>query len=283
LHTTIINNRKNCDVTVTLPGAFTDSGRDLDFDLIAFGSGAAPLLLIPGLSDGLAGVKGKVFPLSYSYRRFAKAFRVLCVSRPRRMPDNYSIRQMAADHIALLRRLGCREGSVCLWGVSMGGMIAQWMAIDHGEWLHRACLDVTTAKASPMTKQVLDGWLALAKTGRHGDLMRDTMRKTYTPGRLKKYQWLMPFLGLMSKPKSYERFFVQAAACREHDALESLGQIAIPCLVAGGDRDQIVGPGAAEELAAAIPGARLQLYPGLGHGAYEEAKRHNDLVLGFFQ
>lgn len=282
MNTTIISSSKKYDGTMALSGALSSSGRGLNFDMIAFGAGTEILVLLPGLSDGLASVKGKSALMSYAYRCFAKVFRVLCISRPQNLPEPYSTRQMASDYAALLRQLGCSNGNVRLWGVSMGGMIAQWIAVDYGELVHSACLDVTTAKASSTTKQVLDAWITLAKARQHGKLMRDTMRKTYTSGYLKRYQWLMPFLGLVSRPKSYNRFLIQANACLGHDALGALGRMKIPCLVAGGDNDQIVGPGAAEELAAAIPTARLQLYAGLGHGAYEEAKGHNDLVLNFF-
>jgi pimeloyl-ACP methyl ester carboxylesterase len=92
---------------------------------------------------------------------------------------------------------------------------------------------------------------------------------------------MAPLVGRLTKPKSYDRFFIQANACLTHDAYERLGSIQTPVFVIGGERDLALGGEASREIAAAIPGARLHMYPQWGHGAYEEAKDFNSLVLEF--
>jgi pimeloyl-ACP methyl ester carboxylesterase len=92
---------------------------------------------------------------------------------------------------------------------------------------------------------------------------------------------MVPIMGKLTKPKSYDRFFVQANACLTHDAYESLRQIQIPTLVIGGGKDRSLGGDASREIAAAIPGAELKVYPQWGHGLYEEAKDFNQVVLDF--
>ena len=82
---------------------------------------------------------------------------------------------------------------------------------------------------------------------------------------------MVPLTGALTKPKSYERFFAMAEACRIHDAWEALLKIKAPALVIGGEQDQSLGGEASRELADRIPGARLKLYPQWGHGLYEEA------------
>ena len=87
----------------------------------------------------------------------------------------------------------------------------------------------------------------------------------------------------MIKPKSYERFFIQADACLTHDASERLGEIDAPTLVIGGEQDHALGAEDSREMAAAIPGAQLKMYPEWGHGLYEEAKDFNGTVLDFLE
>ena len=91
----------------------------------------------------------------------------------------------------------------------------------------------------------------------------------------------MPITGRLTKPKSYDRFFAQAQACLTHDASDRLGSITAPTLVMGGEQDSCLGADASRELAAAIPGARLKMYPQWGHGLYEEERDFIPAVLDF--
>ena len=59
------------------------------------------------------------------------------------------------------------------------------------------------------------------------------------------------------------------------------GKIQVPTLIVGGERDYIVGNKAAYELAENISDCKLKIYEKYGHGAFEEAKDFNDLVLKF--
>ena len=86
-------------------------------------------------------------------------------------------------------------------------------------------------------------------------------------------------LGLLTKPKSYDRFYIQAKACLSHNAFEELHRIGVPTLVIGGEKDLALGGEASREIAGAVPGAKLKMYPQWGHGLYEEAKDFNQLLL----
>ena len=94
---------------------------------------------------------------------------------------------------------------------------------------------------------------------------------------------MAPVVGKLTKPKSYDCFFTQARACLHHNAYDDLNRIAAPALVIGGERDKALGGDASREIASAIPGAKLHMYPQWGHGLYEEAKDFNSLVLDFLK
>ena len=90
----------------------------------SFGSGSKTLVALPGLSDGLATVKGKALVLSQPYKKFLKDYTVYMFSRKNEMPEGYTIRQMASDQAKAMKELGIDKAYVL--GVSQGGMIAQY-------------------------------------------------------------------------------------------------------------------------------------------------------------
>jgi pimeloyl-ACP methyl ester carboxylesterase len=111
--------------------------------------------------------------------------------------------------------------------------------------------------------------------------MDSNLRRIYSEDYYRKNKWMAPLVGRLTKPKSYERFFIQADACLTHDAYEALSGIQARTLVVGGEQDKALGGDASREIAARIPGAKLHMYQQWGHGLYEEAKDFNSLVLTF--
>ena len=79
---------------------------DTEMHYASFGSGKKALVLLPGLSDGLATVQGKAALLARPYRLFFDRYTVYLFSRKERMPEGYSIRDMAADQATALKALG---------------------------------------------------------------------------------------------------------------------------------------------------------------------------------
>ena len=111
--------------------------------------------------------------------------------------------------------------------------------------------------------------------------MDSNLRRMYSDAYYRKNRWTAPIVGRLTKPKSYERFLIQAEACLTHDASERLAEIQAPTLIIGGEQDHALAAEASQEIAAAIPGAQLKMYPEWGHGLYEEAKDFNRTVLDF--
>lgn len=101
---------------------------DKSMDYVTFGKGKKPLLIIPGLGDGLATVKGMAQILGRAYRKFATAYQVYVFSRINELPENYTTRNMATDIAEAMDVLGLK--TVAVIGISQGGMVAQWLAVD---------------------------------------------------------------------------------------------------------------------------------------------------------
>ena len=245
-------------------------------DYIRFGSGKKILIMLPGLGDGLRTAKGTALPMALMYRMFAKDFTVYAFSRRNDLPQGHTTRDMARDVKDAMDALGIEKAHI--FGVSMGGMIAQHLAIDYPEKVDKLILTVTCPRPNPILEESIREWVALAEAGDHTALMDSNLRRIYSESYYRKNKWVLPLTGLLTKPKSYDRFFIMATACLNHDAYDGLGSITAPTLVIGGEKDLSLGGDASREIAAAIPGAKLHMYPQWGHGLYEEAGDFNDLI-----
>lgn len=252
---------------------------DTDMDYVSFGSGSKNLVVLPGLSDGLATVKGKALLLTAPYKKFLRDYTVYMFSRKNSMPEGYTIRQMAEDQALAMNRLGITRAAVL--GVSQGGMIAQYLAADHPGLADKLILAVTAPYANDTVKQTVSAWIEIAEQGDHVRLMTDTAEKMYSPKYLEKNRKLFPLLARFTRPESYERFFRNAFAILAFDARDALPEIRCPVLIIAGEDDHTVGNDAREELHRGIPHSRLFVYEGLGHGAFEEAKDFYDRVHAF--
>ena len=252
---------------------------DGEMDYIRFGSGKQALIMLPGLGDGLRTTRDTALPMAFLYRQFARDFTVYAFSRKHPLPQGYTTRDMARDQKEAMDLLGISKAHI--FGVSMGGMIAQYLALDHPEAVDKLVLAVTSAKPNPVLTESIEEWISLALSGDHDKFMDSNLRRIYSDDYYQKNKILIPLLGKLTKPKSYDRFLIQANACLTHNALDQLPQIHAPTLVIGSEQDLTLGGDPSPEIAAQIPGAALHMYPQWGHGLYEEAKDFNDLVFSF--
>ena len=127
-------------------GCLSLDGSQMDY--IRFGTGPRTLVMLPGLGDGLRTVKGTALPMALLYRVFTKDFTVYAFSRKNGLPRGYTTRDMARDQARAMEMLGIEKADI--FGVSMGGMIAQWLAIDHPERVDRLILTVTCPRPNPV-------------------------------------------------------------------------------------------------------------------------------------
>lgn len=123
-------------------------------DYVTFGKGKDPLVIIPGLGDGLQTVKGMAMPFSITYRLLAKRYKIYVFSRINELSQGYTTRDMAADVAKAMETLNLYTAYVM--GISQGGMIAQWQAVDFPERVQRLILAMTTAKPSQLARERIE-------------------------------------------------------------------------------------------------------------------------------
>ena len=253
--------------------------KNWEMDYVRFGTGVRTLIMLPGLGESLRSVKGTALPTALMYRMFAKEFTVYMFSRRTDLPEGWDTRDMARDLSEAMDGLGIEKAAV--FGVSMGGMIAQYLAVDHPDRVEKLVLAVTSSRPNPILRESIAEWISFAQRDDHAAFMESNLRRIYSEKYCRQNGWMAPILGKLTKPKSYRRFYIQAQACLKHDAYDALEQITAPTLIIGGERDMALGGEASREMAEKIPGAKLHMYSQLGHGLYEEAPDFNTRVYGF--
>ena len=251
---------------------------DNSIDYVSFGRGKKPLVIIPGLS--LNRVKGAGLSLAYMYRIFAKDYRVYVFDRKEIIKEGYTIREIAKDTADVMKTLGISEAYV--FGVSQGGMIAQYLAIDYPELVEKLVLGVTLSRQNETVKSVIEKWIRFAQNNDWESFVEDMLLKMYSPQYIKKYRRLIPLMIKMSKNADLNRFIILAKSCLTCDVYEELHKITCLVLVLGGKQDKVVTGEASEEIAEKL-GCEIYMYEELGHAAYEEAKDFNKRIYRFLQ
>ena len=244
-----------------------------------FGKGKKNLIMLPGLGDGLTTVKGKALPMALMYKEFAKDFTVYMMSRREPLPEDFSTKDMAADIALFMEKSGIEKASI--FGVSMGGMIAQHFAADFTEKTEKLILAATAPKSNDTMKSCVPEWVELARNGKGAELMDSNVKNMYSDDYYRKNRWLTPITGKIAVPKDCSRFLSMAKACLEHDAFPVLKNIKAPVLIIGGEEDRTVGPEGSKILAKEIPDAEIFMYPGLRHAVYDEGKDFNRRIFEF--
>jgi len=250
--------------------------QNMQFDYITFGKGEKPLVMIQGLNT--RGIKGAALSLSYMYRIFAKDYKVYLFDRRSVVQENITVRDMASDIAMAMDALEIINADI--FGVSQGGMIAQYLAIDRPDLVNKLVLAVTLSKNNETVKSVIDNWIKMTEQGEIKSLVMDMAEKMYSDSYVRRYKPFMPLLTILQKPKDVPRFIILAKACLTCNAYEELDKIKCPVLVLGGKQDKVVTGVASEEIAEKL-GCKLCMYDDLGHAAYEEAKDFNQVIYDF--
>ena len=248
-------------------------------DYISFGSGSETLIMLPGVGDGLRTVKGNALPFAWMYRAFAKQYTVYVFSSVNSLEVGYTTKDMAHDVNLAMNALGITGASVI--GVSQGGMIAQYLALDYPDHVKKLVLAVTLSKQNDTVQKVIRSWLKMARNEDYKQIMIDTAERSYSEQYLRTHRWIFPLMGSIGKPKDFSRFIIQAESCLTHNTYNSLASIKCPTLVLGGGKDRIVGAAASQEIAGQISNSELHIFEEFGHAAYEEAKDFNQRILMF--
>ena len=255
------------------------NGKTMDY--VTFGKGNQPLVIIPGLGDGLQTVKGMAMPFSIIYRILAERYKIYVFSRINEMREGYTTRDMAADVAEAMETLNLDTAYVM--GISQGGMITQWLAVDFPERVQRIILAVTTAKLSQLARKRIEHWQKLSQSGNFKHLMLDIAKRSYTQKSYQKWRLLYNVMGIFGRIKDKQRIDIQSVSCLKHDSLDFLEKINCPTLIIGAEKDDVLGVDDSLELHQHIKDNQLTILPECGHALYEQNKDFQKRVLVFLE
>lgn len=202
-------------------------------------------------------------------------------------PDTrYTIADMADDVVGLMDQLDLRHAHIC--GASMGGMIAQELALRHPDRVQSLQLHCTTSSVDGYGRLVIDNLMRVKTRGDVEEFIRFSLpwllsRKTFAERPEFVEAWILraveyPFATTLTGLRR------QGEAIRAHDTRERLASLRVPTLITTGTEDILVPPSASEDLHALIPGAELARIPDAGHMHFiEQAAAFNDLALNFLR
>lgn len=259
----------------------TAPGFRMAYEMIGSGD---PLLLINGLGSDRS-------EWLYQTPVFSPHFRVVTfdnrgAGESETPPGPYTTEQMAGDAAALLDHLGIDRADVL--GVSLGGMIAQEVALRRPDRVRRLVLACTAPGGEGALRPspgVLQAFVRSPGADREEEIRR-ALPFLYTDGYRRSHPerveaFVRRRLAAETSPEGHS---CQLAAAQTHSAWERLESIRAPTLVIAGEEDQVVPPENSRRIASRIPGAKLVLLPGAPHRFFaENAEAFNREVLSFLR
>ncbi len=243
-----------------------------------------PLVLIMGLRRNAEWWYRQIPHLSQHFT--VLAFDNRGAGRSDKPREEYSIRLFADDTAELMEAVGIRRAHVL--GVSMGGYIAQELAINYSEKIRRLILGCTSAGGEGAVRMTPERLVTF--TANEGLTPEQILRKDMDIFFSDKFvrenpQKIEEFVEISFR--HYQpafAFFQQFDACQKHDTADRVGRIAAPTLIMTGDDDLLVPPENSHILKELMPSSELILFPRCRHCFFlEAADEFNEKAIAFFK
>jgi pimeloyl-ACP methyl ester carboxylesterase len=253
-------------------------------DLWAEQEGAGDdVLFISGLADEGACWVDQVAGLNDRYR--VTTFDNRGVGRSATPDGEFAIAAFSADTAALMDALGIERAHVV--GSSMGGAIAQELALAHPERVRSLVLNGTWCRGDRFLHEIFRNWMWSAEKA---DSIRDFLvtvnlwcfsPRIWNEGVMD--EWVA---AAEASPyaQSVDAFCRSTLALIAHDTADRVAGISAPTLITVGDLDLVLPPRFSQELVERIPNARLVVIPDVGHQPFQEMPAdYNVLLADFWQ
>jgi pimeloyl-ACP methyl ester carboxylesterase len=252
---------------------------DLELNYERAGSGE-PLLLIQGMSANHM-AWGPSFRALLEERFETIVFDNRGMGLSTRVSEQFSIAEMAADTVGLLDALELESAHVM--GISMGGMIAQELALAHPERLGSltiGCSYCGGEGSALMDPADFQGLVEAMGSGDQDRVFEAMYELNLSPGfraEASRYHDFTRMAAALPAPR--ETIGLQLQAIVAHDTAERLPGLEIPTLVIHGTADRVLPVVNGRLIASLVPGSQLEVYDEVGHMFWwEQPERTAGLV-----
>jgi pimeloyl-ACP methyl ester carboxylesterase len=246
-----------------------------------------PLLFLNGLAGDHLYWMGQL--RAFASGKFGLSFRCLALDNRDAGQSSYAtgpytIANLADDVAGFLEALAVPAAHVV--GLSLGGMIAQELALRHPGRVSSLVLLGTLGRADAWFNATLDAYTHIRRQVPNSceffvALLPWLIGPPFFTS-VERVDWLAALLRNHPYPQQLDGFMRQFDAIRGHDTLDRLSAVRCPVQVLVGEHDAICPPRYSEELAARLPQARLRMLPGVGHAPpIEDARGFNQALADF--
>ncbi len=200
--------------------------------------------------------------------------------------EKYTLNILADDIAALMDKLEIEKAHI--FGVSLGGIIAQQFAVMYPERLKTLSLHSTLGKSSTLFSLYFRSQTTLLDKLSVEELLLSQAPQIWSEETLeKRFDLITEFRNLKKDsvcPVSKEVYVLQVATCMNFNFLPQLGSLSVPVLVTAGSEDILILPRNSEAIHKAIPGSEYVVFDGCGHAALmEKYQEFNTVTLNFLK
>lgn len=192
-------------------------------------------------------------------------------------PGPYDMATLARDALALMDALGLER--VRFAGLSMGGMVGQWLGANAPERFSRLVLCNTAAHMGP--PEAWDARIAIVREKGMDALVDPVVERWFTEGFRDAHPERVAPIIAMLRATDPEGYAASCAAVRDMDQRDLLPSIRVPTLVIGGSRDPATPIAKSHELVAGISGARLVELDAAHLSNVEQPERFTEALIDF--
>lgn len=235
-------------------------------EYFSFGSGERPFVMIPGAS--VTSVMPAEAAVSARYIQYGQTYTFYLFDYGQEM-NRGDTPTVVADRIASqMEQLGLTGADVL--GCSLGGMIAQNLAIRHPALVRKLVLGATIPENNEISRAVFEKWQALADSGNVVGLNRCVQEKVYSPAYYRQYRDAFAAQETAGTPEDLLHFSAQMDGCLSVDCYDEIEKIQCPVLVVGSWQDATLGYVGSIQIAEKLH-CELILCASYGHAVFDES------------
>jgi (E)-2-((N-methylformamido)methylene)succinate hydrolase len=248
-----------------IAGTFIRDGVELNYRVS--GAGSRPLALVHGVGSYCEAWDGVIARLADEFRLLS--FDLRGHGRSARVKGRYEIDDFTGDLLALAEHVGFWRFDLA--GFSLGGLIAQRLALTHPERLRRLVLLSTVAGRTDEERERVLARLAALEAGDRGSHYDASLSRWLTEDFQARNPELIAELRRRNAQNDPDCYAAAYRVLAEADFGGLIDQIGLPTLIATGEHDQGSNPRMSRYMHERIAGSRLHILPGLRHSLLNEA------------